>query len=707
MQTLTSPGIYLQQRQPQQVTGALLRSDIAAFIGFSRKGPLARPQRLNSWQQFNTLFGAPLESGYLALSVKAFFENGGQSCYVYRLADSQAQSASLVLHDASGAASLQCSAVVRLSDLADTADTVQRQTVLRQSVADPGSWGNSLNLTLARSSRLSTRVSGYYNDGYATYLDSLVGLEPFSIVELSQQDSSGLLVYKASVAIDSIDTLRQSVTWQRNLLTDLHFNPALPLHLDTVEYDLTLEYEQRQVERFNWLGLHPQHSRSLLRFLSQQSQYIDITTLSSADPYLRDNWPQPVSRQRLSGGQDGLTQLTVQHYLQALQQLSALDDIAIVAAPDLVLHSTVAPALANIYAAPLPACATLSAPFSGQIRGYISDGAAALAAVSVIDAETGRHASSNSSGDFVLANLPLGLRTLRLEKAGYRSQERQIQSGQQPTDTEQFVLQPLLLPGQFSDIEILQVQLAMSNPFQLGRYRMALLDPPRPDMALDDIRQWRSQLGDSSVAILCYPWLDVADSTSSNIVTLPPSGYIAGALAHAEQQQGPELGPANVRLRFAKAVSRSLNDTEHGILNAAGINLLRAQPGQGIRLLGSRTLSDDSAWRYINVRRLVFALEKTLERALQWAVFEPNGTVLRQAILLSVTTLLQMLWRRGALAGQTADAAFLLKCDADNNPPALQSEGKLLLEIAIAPAVPFEFIYIRFGKTLDAIEVTE
>ena len=707
MQTLTSPGIYLQQRQPQRVTGALLRSDIAAFIGYSRKGPLAMPQRVTSWQQFNTLFGTPLESGYLALSVKAFFENGGQSCYVYRLADSQAQSASLVLHDGSGATSLQCSAVVRLSDLADTADTTRRQTRMRQSVADPGSWGNSLSLTLTRSSRLSTRVSGYYNDGYATYLDSLVGLEPFSIIELSQQDSSGLLVYKVSVAIDSIDTLRQGVIWQRNLLTDLHFNPALPLHLDTVEYDLTLEYEQRQVERFNWLSLHPQHSRSLLQFLPQQSQYIAITPLRSADPYLQDNWPLPVSRQRLSGGQDGLTQLSVSHYLQALQQLSAIDDIAIVAAPDLVLHSTIAPPIANLYAAPQADCAALNAPFNGQIRGHISDGTTALAAVSITDAASGRRTSSNSSGDFVLANLPLGLRTLRLEKAGYRSQEQQIQSGQTPTGTEQFVLQPLLLPGQFSDIEILQVQLAMSNPFQLGRYRMALLDPPRADMALDDIRQWRSQLGDSSVAILCYPWLEVADSTSSNIVTLPPSAYIAGALAHAEQQQGPELGPANVKLRFAKAVSRSVNDTEHGILNAAGINLLRAQPGQGIRLLGSRTLSDDSAWRYINVRRLVFALEKTLERALQWAVFEPNTTVLRQAILLSVTTLLQMLWRRGALAGQTADAAFLLKCDADNNPAALQSEGKLLLEIAIAPTVPFEFIYIRFGKTLDAIEVTE
>jgi len=61
----------------------------------------------------------------------------------------------------------------------------------------------------------------------------------------------------------------------------------------------------------------------------------------------------------------------------------------------------------------------------------------------------------------------------------------------------------------------------------------------------------------------------------------------------------------------------------------------------------------------------------------------------------------------GALAGQTAAGAYQVKCDSDNNPIAQREQGQLLVEIQIAPAVPFEFIRIRFGKTLDAIEVTE
>src|SRR5690606_32113830 len=150
-----------------------------------------------------------------------------------------------------------------------------------------------------------------------------------------------------------------------------------------------------------------------------------------------------------------------------------------------------------------------------------------------------------------------------------------------------------------------------------------------------------------------------------------------------------------------------VNNTDHGIVNAEGINAIRSLPGQGIRIMGARTLSLDAEWRYLNVRRLMFAVERTLERSLQWAVFENNDTVLRQALLMSVSTLLNSLWRRGALSGRNPEAAYRVKCDTDNNPAAQRDQGRLLAEICVAPSVPFEFIRVRFGKTLDAIEVTE
>src|SRR5690606_22115428 len=109
----------------------------------------------------------------------------------------------------------------------------------RRPMRNPGAWGNSLLLTLERSSRLSTTIQqdDFFNDGFSSYLHNLVGLEEYSVVELSQEGAGVSHV----VAIESIDRLRQSVTWSHALST--LFDPALPVRLDTVEFDLIVEYE--------------------------------------------------------------------------------------------------------------------------------------------------------------------------------------------------------------------------------------------------------------------------------------------------------------------------------------------------------------------------------------------------------------------------------------------------------------------------------
>jgi hypothetical protein len=92
-----TPGVY---RQPQPVEKAglrLVRTDVAGFVGFAERGPLPRPDappdqargaavRLTSWGQFRAVFGGFVPSGYLAYAVRAFFDNGGSTCYVVRVA---------------------------------------------------------------------------------------------------------------------------------------------------------------------------------------------------------------------------------------------------------------------------------------------------------------------------------------------------------------------------------------------------------------------------------------------------------------------------------------------------------------------------------------------------------------------------------------------------------------------------------------------
>jgi len=718
MEILTTPGIYLEPLQPMRVTGDLLRSDIAGFIGYAGRGPTGLPVRVESWQQFLAIFGQPLDNGHLALATKAFFENGGATCYIYRLTDENVATANRDLLNRLGTPAWKIYAAFRLSDIvARESDDSRPDPALihnlppgdaRRPMRNPGAWGNSLALTLERSSRLSTTIKpgDIFNDGYSSYLNNLVGLEEYSVVELSQEGAGVSHV----VAIESIDRLRQSVTW-RHALSAL-FDPALPVRLDTVEFDLTIEYERRQVEKFSWLGIHPGHSRSLYRALAEQSQYLNIEALPGIviDWYDSQQWPDNVVQVPLTGGLDGVSAITSRHYLRALENLARIEDIGIVAAPDLVL-AAVEKQVAVSQINPRPHdCLALQAPGKRVIFGRISDGGIAAVGVAITDIGSGQRVISDADGLFRLHNLDIGLCTLRFEKVGYTREERQVFSSRTlPAEPLEFNIKPVALPRPLDQAEILLVQQAMTNPFVLGPYRIALLDPPSADMRVDQIRSWRSRIGDSAIGALFYPWLEVPapSSTDSRLFPLPPCGHVAGLLAHVDRQQGPHCTPANIRLRFAKRVLDGLNNVEHGIVNAEGINAIRSLPGQGIRIMGSRTLSSDANWRYLNVRRLVFALERTLERALQWAVFENNDTVLRQALMMSVGTLLNTLWRRGALSGRNPEGAYGVKCDSDNNPASQRDQGRLLVEVVVAPSVPFEFIRIRFGKTLDAIEVTE
>lgn len=75
-----------------------MRTDIAGFVGFAERGPLPEDfqsgpfdplqvaLKITSWKEFETNFGGFRRYGYLAYAVRAFFENGGDTCYVVRVA---------------------------------------------------------------------------------------------------------------------------------------------------------------------------------------------------------------------------------------------------------------------------------------------------------------------------------------------------------------------------------------------------------------------------------------------------------------------------------------------------------------------------------------------------------------------------------------------------------------------------------------------
>ncbi|MDQ3986711.1 MAG: phage tail sheath subtilisin-like domain-containing protein [Actinomycetota bacterium] len=254
------------------------------------------------------------------------------------------------------------------------------------------------------------------------------------------------------------------------------------------------------------------------------------------------------------------------------------------------------------------------------------------------------------------------------------------------------------------DVDLFKaVQTAMIGHCEAAGDRMAVLDAP-PGMNPQQVKEWRESeaMYDSKFASLYYPWIQIANPLRSangqKTLTVPPSGHMAGIWARNDDTRGVWKAPANEVIRGALDVETKVTKGEQDLLNPIGVNCIRPFGVRGIRVWGGRTLSSDPEWRYVNVRRLFNYIEESILRGTQWVVFEPNDMDLWARVKRTVYAFLLGLWRQGALFGATPEQAFYVKCDEETNPPESVDEGKLVVEIGVAPVKPAEFVIFRISQ---------
>lgn len=203
---------------------------------------------------------------------------------------------------------------------------------------------------------------------------------------------------------------------------------------------------------------------------------------------------------------------------------------------------------------------------------------------------------------------------------------------------------------------------------------------------------------DSSYAAYYYPWVKVLDPVTNREKLAPPGGHIAGIYSRSDIEHGVHKAPANETMRGIVGLQRDITKGEQDILNPKGINCIRSFQGRGIRVWGARTCSSDPEWKYVNVRRLFLYIEQSLEEGTQWAVFEPNDKDLWARIRQSTENFLKTVWREGGLQGSTADEAFFVRCGEETMTQDDIDNGRLIVEIGIAPVKPAEFVVFRIAQ---------
>ena len=225
---------------------------------------------------------------------------------------------------------------------------------------------------------------------------------------------------------------------------------------------------------------------------------------------------------------------------------------------------------------------------------------------------------------------------------------------------------------------------------------------------------------DSTYGAIYYPWIRVVNPLTKDYPLIPPSGHVTGIYARTDIERGVHKAPANYEVRGM--VARDLDGTrkpmEHivtkgqqDLLNPRGVNVIRdfRADRRGIRVWGARTMSSDTQWKYVNVRRLFIFVEESIDEGTQWVVFEPNDEPTWARVRRSIGNFLTSVWRSGALMGTTAEEAFFVKCDRTTMTQDDIDNGRLICYIGIAPVKPAEFVIFRISqKTIEAEQsVTE
>ncbi|MEF8795509.1 MAG: phage tail sheath subtilisin-like domain-containing protein [Salinivenus sp.] len=230
------------------------------------------------------------------------------------------------------------------------------------------------------------------------------------------------------------------------------------------------------------------------------------------------------------------------------------------------------------------------------------------------------------------------------------------------------------------------------------RYRIAVLDTPK-NATVKEARDWRGNI-DSKYAAMYYPWITIFDPLSRSELNVPPSGHVAGIYARNDIENGVHKAPANEVVRSAVGFETRINKAQQDVLNPEGVNCFRFFEGRGNRLWGARMATSDNEYKYVNIRRYLAYLERSIDEGTQVFVFENNGSDLWRNVRRTIGSFLKNEWRSNRLMGTTPEQAYFVRCDRSTMTQNDIDNGRLICEIGVALFRPAEFVIFRVGQKL-------
>ena len=289
-----------------------------------------------------------------------------------------------------------------------------------------------------------------------------------------------------------------------------------------------------------------------------------------------------------------------------------------------------------------------------------------------------------------------------------------------PTFLSRMTLQPL---PQFSHEDVLDVHRALLRLCKARGDMMALLSLPvqfRQEQIMDYLAALMPAAGPSTgssanvpaltlgeqevtgFAALYYPWLAVrtpsVDAGALTNAYQPPDGSIAGLISRRTLQYGAWYAPAGEALIDVVALEPTVNQDQWVRLLQSHVNIIQRQ-SRGFMPLGTETLNTDELKHGIHVRRLLILLRRLALREGNAYLFEPNSDDFRERVRHQFNMLLEQMYNRGAFAGSTAQSAYRVVADDTVNTRQQIDQGRLIVELYVAPSQPLKFLRVRLVQT--------
>ena len=547
-----SPGVYVEEydNAPRSIEG--VGTSTAGFIGLAEKGPVeGTPLLVVDFKDFTKKFGGFLSEfthgdyRFLANAVEQFFVNGGTRCFVARVAPADAKAASA------------------------------NKGILNVRAANPGKWGNRIQVSIETVKRKKMQLIAKSGDGYVA--KSVDGFREGDLVCVRNTYNRIATIYD------------RTVTFENEFTDDVVDDSIIP---KTVLYLVTANINIR----FN----DDVESYGEVSFNTTSPDYIDSkmagSELVKIRVYQTDGTENPVEAILGEGEEAGIF--------------------------------------------------TLEGGSDGSI-------------------------SRVNAGTFIGEDKGPGKRT-------------GIQAFTEIDNVSMMAVPGVTLP---------EVIVSLVGHCENLKSRFAVIDMPRDMTKIPDLIGYRSMI-DSTYAAMYHPWIQVFDRSANKSGYVPPSGAILGVYARTDINRGVHKAPANETV-FCSGLSVNYTKGEQDLLNPEGINLIRALPGQGIRVWGARTASTNASFKYVNIRRLFIYVEESIKASTNWVVFEPNDATLWQRVNLTVSGFLDTMWRNGMLAGSSPSEGYFVEIGTSTMSRDDIMNGRLICNIGIAPSRPAEFVVFR------------